>query len=111
MNASPVGKPGAYPASSAVTQESGPRVAFDTKNKTFGPMKTSVTRNIDAMKRTSNQVKGLRVPTDYTSPAFLARVDTQFDSEAEQMQANTKGVNVLYTQNLLQSVHLALRAL
>lgn len=110
----PIGNPlasqGIYPASNTATQDS-QRVAFDPNKKTFGPMKTSVTRNIDVMTRTSNQVNHVRVPTDYTSPAFLTRVDTQLDSEAEILQTNTQGVNVNYTLNLLDSVRSAQRTL
>lgn len=110
----PIGNPlasqGKYPPSNTAT-ESQQRVAYDPNKKTFGPMQTSVTRNIDVMTRTSKQVSQLPVPTDYSSPTFLTRVETQFDSEAEVLQTDTRGVNVNYTRNLLNSVQTAQRAL
>ena len=110
----PIGNPlasqGIYPTANTATQES-QRVSYDPNKKIFGPMKTSVTRNIDVMTRTSTQVRQVPVPTDYTSPAFLTRIDTQLDSEAELLETNTQGVNVNYTLKLLDSVRSAQRAL
>ena len=110
----PIGNPlasqGMYPPSNAATKDN-KRVAYDPNTKTFGSMKTSVTRNIDVMTRTSSQVSQVPVPLDYSSPTFLARVDTQLDVEAEILQTNTQGVNVYYTQGLLNSVRSAQRSL
>ena len=106
----PLATPGMYPTSSTATKEN-KRVAYDPSTKKFGPMTTSVTRNIDVMTRTSTQVNQVPVPPDYSSPAFLSRVDTQLDSDAEILQTNTQGVNVHYTLNLLNSVRSAQRAL
>lgn len=105
-----VGSGGSHYISNTAAQES-KRVAYNPSTKKFGPMKTSETRNIDHMTTVGNQVSQVKVPTDFSSPTFLATVDTHTDAAAAPIQTNTRGVDINYTQNLLTSVRTAQRSL
>lgn len=94
----------------AATQED-LRFSFDPRSQTFGPMKTSVTKNIDHMTDVGEQVTGLKVPPDYRSQTFLTGVKTENKSKGAQIQANTSGINPQRPTSILSSVRSAMRTL
>ncbi|MFC2049077.1 hypothetical protein ACFLR2_00170 [Chlamydiota bacterium] len=87
----------------------GQRVAYNPKTQKFGPVTKS--GNITHMNQVGKQVSQVRVPTDLSSPAVLTKVKTKNESKAAQIRANTQGVNVKFTQKLIDSVRIAQQSL
>ncbi len=68
------------------------RASYNEKTQTFAHMKAGETQKIDKMSKAEGLVAKQRVPVDYTSQAFLTKVDTKMKSKVKELKTATKNV-------------------
>jgi hypothetical protein len=78
----------------------------------IAPMKTRLNQTTDHMTQVGTQIKQIKIPLDYSSPALLTRFNIPMeDGSAVPLKTTTHGVNITYPLYLLSSVRTAQQAL